>query len=128
MILDFDNDMPTSSRVFLNWIDVVKIFFFPPRNEFCDYHFIHLPGLPGLLLLLSSPVHYFFLRMYQIVDLVTLQVSAFYLTGLFYFVSLITASFICIGTRHILRVLRTGYQLLSQHLESTPDLISFVMK
>jgi len=50
-------------------------------------------GLLGLLVLLSSPVHSFFLRMFQTVDLVTPKVFAISLMGLFRFISLMMACF-----------------------------------
>ena len=51
---DFDTDTPTSWRVFLIWPNVVRGFFL----------FV-FRGLTGPLVLLSSPVPSFFLRMYQ---------------------------------------------------------------
>ncbi len=50
-------------------------------------------GLPGLLVLLSSPVRSFFLRMFQTVVLATPNVFAISLMGLFCFFSLMMACF-----------------------------------
>ena len=35
LTVDFENDVPTSQRVFLTWLDVVKGFS-SPRKEFCN--------------------------------------------------------------------------------------------
>lgn len=57
---------------------------------------IHLScvGLLGLLVLMSSPVHFLFLRMYQVVDLATLQFLLSFWEICFF--SLMMTSFTCI--------------------------------
>lgn len=61
-----DTDTPTSWREYFIWPTVVKVFFAskrilptPTTVAFC--------GVPGLTVVLSSPVHSIFLRMHQIV-------------------------------------------------------------
>ncbi len=71
LIVDFDIDTPTSWRVFFSWLDVVKGFFFTMERIFRSSTTVVLRGRPGFFMLLSSPVHSFFLRMYQNVDLAT---------------------------------------------------------
>ncbi len=77
LIIDFDSDTSTSWRVFFTWLDIVKGFFFPMERS-SD----HLP------LLSSVDVHaflycyvyvtsaFFFVRMYQTVDLAIPNVPA----------------------------------------------------
>ncbi len=56
LILDFDNDVPTSSRVFLISVDVMKGFYFTKERILRSSTLVVFCGLPGLLMLLSSPV------------------------------------------------------------------------
>ncbi len=95
LIVDFDSDMPTSWRVFFTWLDVVKGFFFIMERILRSSTTAVLHGHPGLFMLLSSPVHSFFLRMYQTVDLATPNVSAISLMDLFCFWSLKIVCFTC---------------------------------
>ncbi len=83
-------------------------------------------GLPGLLVLLSSPVRSFFLRMFQTVVLATPNVFAISLMGLFSFFSLMMA---CFTDRDrsldlILTVDSNRFQMQIAHLKWTLDLLS----
>ena len=93
LIVDFDTYIPTSWRVFLIWPTVEKGFFFTREIIILLSTTVVFRGLPGLLVLLSSPVHSFFLRMFQTVDLATPNVFAISLIGLFWFFSLMMACF-----------------------------------
>ena len=88
LIVDFDTHTSTSWRVFLIWRTVVKEFFFTREIILLSSTAVVFRGLPGLLVLLSSPVRSFFLRMFQTVDLATPNVFAISLIGLFWFSSL----------------------------------------
>ncbi len=70
-------------------------------------------------MLLSSPVHYFFLRMYQTVDLATPNVPA--IPGLFVF----EVCFTCMENSfdRMMWVYSNSFQMQMAHLESTPDLL-----
>ncbi len=85
LIVDFDTHTPTSWRVFLIWPTVVKGVFFTRERNSSVIHHSCFRGLPGLLVLLSSPVRSFFLRMFQTVVLATPNVFAISLMGLFCF-------------------------------------------
>ena len=93
LIVDFDTHTPTSWRLFLIWPTVVKGFFFTREIILLSSTTVVFHGLPGLLVLLSSPVRSFFLIMFQTVDLATPIVFAISLIGLFWFFSLILACF-----------------------------------
>ncbi len=58
--VDFDSDTSTSWRVFFSWLDVVKGFFFIMERILQSSTTVVLCGRPGLLMLLSSPVHCFY--------------------------------------------------------------------
>ena len=62
LIVDFDTHTPTSWRVFLIWPTVVKGFVFTREIILLSSTTVVFRGLLGLLVLLSSPVHSFFLR------------------------------------------------------------------
>ncbi len=85
LIVDFDTHTPTSWRVFLIWPTVVKGVFFTRERILRSSTTVVFRGLPGLLVLLSSPVRSFFLRMFQTVVLATPNVFAISLMGLFCF-------------------------------------------
>lgn len=93
LIVDVDIGAPTSSRVSLNCFDVVRLFFFAKERILPSATLDVFRGLPGLLMLQSLPVHSFFLRMYQIVDLATPNALAISLRDLFSFFSAMMASF-----------------------------------
>ncbi len=93
LIVDFDTHTPTSWRVFLIWPTVVKGVFFTRERILRSSTTVVFRGLPGLLVLLSSPVRSFFLRMFQTVVLATPNVFAISLMGLFCFFSLMMACF-----------------------------------
>ena len=122
LIVDFDTHTPTSWRVF--WPTVVKGFFFTRERILLSSTTVVFRGLPGLLVLLSSPVRSFFLRMFQTVDLATPNVFAISLIGLFWVFSLMMACF----TDHdssldlILRVDSNRFQMQIAHLQLTLDL------
>lgn len=69
LIVDFDNDAPVSLRLFLTWLDVVRLFLL--TKERILWSSFLFSGLSGLVVLLSWPVHSFFSGMYWIVDLAT---------------------------------------------------------
>ncbi len=83
-------------------------------------------GLPGLLVLLSSPVRSFFLRMFQTVVLATPNVFAISLMGLFCFFSLMMACFTDSDSSLdlILTVDSNRFQMQIAHLKWTLDLLS----
>ncbi len=85
LIVDFDTHTPTSWRVFLIWPTVVKGVFFTRERILRSSTTVVFRGLPGLLVLLSSPVRSFFLRMFQTVVLATPNVFAISLMGFFCF-------------------------------------------
>lgn len=62
--VDFDNDMSTFHRVFLTCLHVLKGFIFTNKKIPSNVFF----GLPGLLMLFSSPLHSFFLRIIGLTD------------------------------------------------------------
>lgn len=93
LIVDFDIGAPTSSIVFLNCFDVVRLFFFTKERILPSATLGVFRGLPGLLMLQSLPVHSFFFRTYQIVDLATPNALAISLRDLFSFFSAMMASF-----------------------------------
>ncbi len=93
LIVDFDTHTPTSWRVFLIWPTVVKGVFFTRERILRSSTTVVFRGLPGLLVLLSSPVRSFLLRMFQTVVLATPNVFAISLKGLFCFFSLMMACF-----------------------------------
>ncbi len=59
---------PISWRVFFNWLDVMKGFFFTMERILRSSTTVVLHGRPGLFMLLSSLVRSLFLRMYQPLD------------------------------------------------------------
>ena len=67
LIADFETHTPASWRVLLIWPTVVKGFFFTRERILLSSTTVVFRGLPGLLVLLSSLVHSFFLRMFQTV-------------------------------------------------------------
>ncbi len=83
-------------------------------------------GLPGLLVLLSSPVRSFFLRMFQTVVLATPNVFAISLMGLFCFFNLMMACFTDSDSSLdlILTVDSNRFQMQIAHLKWTLDLLS----
>ncbi len=93
LIVDFDTHTPTSWSVFLIWPTVVKGVFFTRERILRSSTTVVFRGLPGLLVLLSSLVRSFFLRMFQTVVLTTPNVFAISLMGLFCFFSLMMACF-----------------------------------
>ncbi len=84
-----------------------------------------LCGRPGLFMLLGSPVHSFFLRMYQTVDLATPNVPAISLMDLFCFWSLTIVCFTCMERSfdRMMWVHSNSFQMQMTHLESTPDFL-----
>ena len=125
LIVDFDTHTPTSWRVFLIWPTVVKGFFFTRERILSSTTFV-FRGLTGLLVLLSSPVHSVFIRMFQTVDLATPNVFAISLIGLFWFFSLMMACFTDSDSYLdlILRVDSDRFQMQIAHLKLTLDLLS----
>ncbi len=116
LIVDFDTR--TSWRVFFTWLDVVKGMERILRSPTT----VVLRGRPWLFMLLSSPVHSFFLQINQIV-LTTPNVPAIYLMDLFCSWSLtdslawkLESSFDCMMWVH-----SNSFQMKIAHLESTPD-------
>ena len=61
-VLTLNNDPPKSSRMSLGSLNIVKEFF--PHHAKSSSTFVVFCCLPGLLVLLSLPVHSFFLRTY----------------------------------------------------------------
>ncbi|MEE6520268.1 hypothetical protein FKM82_018107 [Ascaphus truei] len=59
-MVDLDNDMPTSWRVFFTCLDVVKGFFFTMGRILRSSTTVVSRGRPGLFVLQSSPVRSFF--------------------------------------------------------------------
>ncbi len=125
LIVDFDSDRPTSWRVFFSWLDVVKGFFFTMEMILWSSTTVVLCGRPGLFMLLGSPVHSFFLRMYQTVDLATPNVPAISLMDLFCFWSLTIVCFTCMERSfdRMMWVHSNSFQMQMTHLESTPDFL-----
>uniref|UniRef100_A0A672LUY8 Probable global transcription activator SNF2L2 n=1 Tax=Sinocyclocheilus grahami TaxID=75366 RepID=A0A672LUY8_SINGR len=62
-----------------------EMFFFTMERILRSSTTVVLRGRPGLFMLLSSPVHSFFLRMYQTVDLTTPDIPAIFLMDLYCF-------------------------------------------
>ena len=121
LIVDFDTHTPTSWRVFLIWPTVVKGVFFTRERIIWSSTTVVFRGLPGLLVLLSSPVHSLFLRM--IWPHLMLLLS---LMGLFRFFSLMMACFTD-SDRSLdltLRVDSNRFQMQIAHLKCTLDLLS----
>ena len=125
LIVDFETQTPTSWRVLLIWPTVVKGFFFTRERILLSSTIVVFHGLPGLLVLLSSLVHSFFLRIFQTVDWATLNVSAISLTGLFWFFSPMKACFTDSDSSLDLKLRGNSnrFQRQMSHLESTPDLL-----
>ena len=115
---------PTSWGVFLIWPTVVKGFFFTRERIILSSTTVVFRGLPGLLVLLSSPMPSFFLRM--TVDLATPNVFAMSLIGLFWFFSLMMACFTDSDSSLdlILRVDSNRLQMQIAHLKWPLDLLS----
>ena len=126
LIVDFETDTPTSWRVFLIWPTVVKGFFFTREIIILSSTTVVFRGLPGLFVLLSSPVRYFFLRMFQTVDLATPNVFAISLISLFWFFSLMMACFTDSDSSLdlILRVDSNRFQMQIAYLKWFLDLLS----
>ncbi len=126
LIVDFDTHTPTSWRVFLSWPTVVKGVFFTRERILRSSTTVVFRGLPGLLVLLSSPVHSFFLRMFQKVVLATPNVFAISLMGVFCFFSLMMACFTDSDSslELILTVDSNRFQMQIAHLKLTLDLLS----
>ncbi len=126
LIVDFDTHTPTSWRVFLIWPTVVKGVFFTRERILRSSTTVVFRGLPGLLVLLSSPVRSFFLRMFQTVVLATPNVFAISLMGLFCFFSLMMACFTDSDSSLdlILTVDSNRFQMQIAHLKWTLDLLS----
>ncbi len=123
LIVDFDSDKSTSRRVFFSWLDVVKGFFFTMERVHLSSTTVVLRGRPGLFLLLSSLVCSFFLRMYQTVDLATLNVLAISLMDLICFWSLTIVCFTCLESSFDRMMWVHSFQMQMAYLESTPDLL-----
>ncbi len=125
LIVDFDSDTPTTNRVFVTWLDVVKGFFFTMERILHSSTTVVLRGRLGLFMLLSSPVRSFFLRMYHTVDLATPNVPAISLMDLFCFWSLTIVCFTCMEKSfdRMMWVHSNSFQMQMAHLESTPDLL-----
>ncbi len=113
-------------RVFLIWPTVVKGVFFTRERILQSSTTVVFRGLPGLLVLLSSPVRSFFLRMFQTVVLATPNVFAISLMGLFCFFSLMMACFTDSDSSLdlILTVDSNRFQMQIAHLKWTLDLLS----
>ncbi|MEE6527481.1 hypothetical protein FKM82_028883 [Ascaphus truei] len=105
-MVDLDNNMPTSWRVFFTWLDDVKGFFFTMVRILRSSITVVFHGQPGLFVLQSSPVRSFFLRMYQTIDLATPKVPAISLMDFLFFCSIRMTCFTCIESSfdHILWV------------------------
>ena len=74
--------MPTLESVLELANSCEGVFLYQEKNS-SVFHHSYVRGLPGLLVLQSSVVCSFFLRMYHTVDLATPNVSAISLMGLF---------------------------------------------
>ena len=100
----------------------------PGKEFFCHPPQLFVCGLPGLLVLLSSTVRSFFLRMFQTVDLAKPNVFAISLIGLFWFFSLMMACFTDSDSSLdlILRVDSNRFQMQIAHLKWTLDLLSAI--
>ncbi len=103
-----------------------RVFFFTRERILRSSTTVVFRGLPGLLVLLSSPVRSFFLRMFQTVVLATPNVFAISLMGLFYFFSLMMACFTDSDSSLdlILIVDSNRFQMQIVHLKLTLDLLS----
>ncbi len=124
LIVDFDSDTPAPWRVF-SWMDVVKGVFFTTERVLQPSTTVVLCGHPGLFVSLSSVHSFFFLRMYQTVDLATPNVPAISLMDLFCFWSLTMACFTSMERSFdlMMRVHSNSLHIQMAHLESTPDLL-----
>ncbi len=122
----YPDHTPTSWRVFLIWPTVVKGVFFTREIIIQSSTTVVFRGLPGLLVLLSSPVRSFFLRMFQTVVLATPNVFAISLMGLFCFFSLMMACFTDSDSSLdlILTVDSNRFQMQIAHFKLTLDLLS----
>ena len=109
--VDFHNDTPTFSRVFLTCLYVLKCFFFAKEKILPSFTLVVCCVLPGCLMLLTSPVHSFFLRMYQNVGFATPKYFAISLIDLFCFYSLVMASFTCFDISFDFKLLTSVRQL-----------------
>ncbi len=100
--------------------------FSSPGKEFFGHPPHCFPWSPGLLVLLSSPVRSFFLRMFQTVVLATPNVFAISLMGLFCFFSLMMACFTDSDSSLdlILTVDSNRFQMQIAHLKWTLDPLS----
>lgn len=110
-----NNDMPTSSRRLLSWLDVILGFSFTKER------------MIQFSCLRSSPVHYFFFRMYQIIDLATNNDST--MLCFFFFGCLMLAFFPLTELLH--QISGSGERLAKckcSTLKSTPDFYHFVME
>ncbi len=125
LLLIVDCDMSTSWRVFFTWLDVVKGFFFTKERILQSSTTVVLCGRSGLFMMLSSPVHSVFLRMYQTVDLATPNVPAISLVDWFRLWSLTIVYFTCMERSfdRMMWVHSNSFQMQTAHLESTPDLL-----
>ena len=97
----------------------MKGVFFTRERILPSFTTVVFRGHPGLLVLLSSPVCSFFLRMFQTVDLATPNVFAISLMGLFCFFSLMMAYFTDSDSSLdlILRVDSNRFQMQIAHLK-----------
>ena len=113
-----------------SWSGQLLWFFFTREIIILSSTTVVFRGLPGLLVLLSSPVHSFFLRMFQTVDLATPNVFAISLIGLFWFFSLMMACFTDSDSSLdlILRVDSNRFQMQIAHLKLTLDLVNEIMR
>ncbi len=94
LIVDFDSDTSTSWRVFFSWLDVEKGFSLPwrgstdhpPLLSSVDVHAFYVAELSSA---------FFFLRMYETVDVATPNVPVISVMDLFCFWSLTIVCFTC---------------------------------
>ncbi len=123
LIVDFDSDMSTSWRVCFSWLDVVKRFFFTTERSTT----LHNCGPPWI----SSPFYvaelssaFFFLRMYQTVDLAAPHVLTISLMEFCFWCPTIVC-FSCMKRFFdcMMWVQSNSFQIQMAHLESTPDVL-----
>ena len=88
LIADFDNVAPTFCRVFWTCLCCEGVFFLYQKRIMQWSTSLVLCGLPGLLMLLSSPVHFFFLRINHLVDLATPKVFLLFLLKIYFVLDL----------------------------------------
>ncbi len=88
LIVDVDSDTSTSWRMFFTWLDVVKGFLYHGEDSPIIHHCCPPWTSRPFFMLLSSLVRYFFLRLYQTVDLATPNVPAISPMDLFCFWSI----------------------------------------